>query len=302
MNIKDFLFPFPTLYKSIKKLNEKVEKLNQPENEKQRNYEYASNKENIDEKVFLESLKYTLETKKILEDKAKSTLIAITISSSLIVNLLKSLQDMKSNSILLLVLLVLVGFVSLLYMVIAGVLSLYSIGEVNTFAIMFPEDYLLHEKEKKTLMADNIEYNYLCNLKRNNFMSTSYRCMITSISLLVVIYIITVIDLGVGYNSNNEIQESNMEDEIIKSKISIISDEISNYSNNLVELRKYLADVIESEEVNEQKLIYIHASINYINKVIQENPNLETDEIKYLLINLEEQLEKVCYIRDGNED
>jgi hypothetical protein len=300
LNIKDFLFPFPTLYKSINRLNEKVKKLNQSESEKQRNYDYASNNENIEEKVLLESLKDTLETKRILEDKAKSTLIAVTITSSLIVNLLNSLHDMKSNSKLLLVLLAVVGFASLLYMVIAGVLSLYSIGEVNTYAKMFPEDYLLPEKEKRTLMADNVEYNYLYNLKRNNFMSTSYRCIITSISLLVFIYIITLIDLGVGYNSNNEVQESNIEGEVINSKITMLSDEISIYSKNIIELQKDLDDVIESEEVNEQKLNYIHASINDINKIIEENPNLETDEIKYLLINLEEQIERMCYVSDGN--
>jgi CHASE3 domain sensor protein len=83
MFFKDILlnivFPFPTLFKATKLINNKIEKLSKSTQEEPYTYEYASNNKSIDDKVLLDTLKDTIENKKILEDKAKSSLIAITI-------------------------------------------------------------------------------------------------------------------------------------------------------------------------------------------------------------------------------
>lgn len=176
-------------------------------------------------------------------------------------------------------------------MITAGVLSLYSIGEINTVATMYPEDNLLPEQEKKTQIADNIEHNYLNNLKRNNFMTTSYKCMISSISLLVVIFIIATIILGLGYKDKNVTQVSKDELEAINSKLSVMSGEISTGKQNIIEVQKEVNDIIESEKITREKLNSINTAVEDFNKIIKNNPSLVTDEIKDLLQDLEKHLE-----------
>lgn len=289
--VLNIVFPFPTLFKATKSINKKIEKLSKSSQEEPYTYEYASNNKSIEEKILLDTLKDTIENKKILEDKAKSTLIAITISSTLIINILKFLQDIDSNSLFLTLLLAIVGFLSLLYMITAGVLSLYSIGEINTVATMYPEDNLLPEQEKKTQIADNIEHNYLNNLKRNNFMTTSYKCMISSISLLVVIFIISTIILGLGYKDKNVTQVYKDELESINSKLSVMSGEISTGKQNIIEVQKEVNDIIESEKITRENLNSINTAVEDFNEIIKNNPSLVTDEIKDLLQDLEKHLE-----------
>ncbi|KAB3527201.1 hypothetical protein [Alkaliphilus serpentinus] len=292
--IKDILtiiiFPFPTLFKTTQAISEKIKKLINSSVEKPYSYEYASNNIRIDEKVLLDTLKDTIENKKILEDKAKSTLIAITISSSLIINILRYIQDMKDSAVILSIILAIVGFLSLLYMIVAGVLSLYSIGEINTVAIMYPEDYLLPQQGKNTQIADNIEHNYLHNLKRNNFMTTSYKCIITSISLLVVIFIIATVTLRIGHKKDDLTQEINRQIESINNKISTMSNEISEDKQNIIRIQQRIIYIIERIEITQQKLDNIKESIESINKIIADNPSMVSDEIEKLLFNLEKEL------------
>src|SRR5690606_3719665 len=201
----NIIFPFPKLLKASRTINKKIYRLNKSTEEDPYTYEYASNNLNIEDKVLLDTLNDTIEKKKTLEDKAKSTLIAITISTTLIANILKFLQDINGNPVFVMILLLTIGFLSLLYMVVAGLLSLYCISEVNSVAVMYPEDYLLSEEEKKTQIADNIEYNFLNNLKRNNLMATSYKCIIVSLLLLIVFFIISSITIGFGFNSQDDV-------------------------------------------------------------------------------------------------
>lgn len=287
----DIMFPFPTLLKATKTINEKIEKLDKSTEQKPYSYEYASNNKWINDKVLLDILKNTIENKKILEDKAKSSLIAVTISSTLIINILKFVQDTKDNSVFLTTLLAIVGFLSLLYMIIAGVLSLYSIGEINTVATMYPEDYLLPNQKKKTQIADNIEYNYLINLKRNNFMTTSYRCMISSISLLIAIFIISTLILGLGYKNTNVTQASQKELETINSKLSVLSDGVSNSKQSTLESQKEINNIIGNEKITQDKFNSINATIKNLNKDLIKNPRIDKNEINKLLQGLEKQLE-----------
>lgn len=303
----NIVFPFPSLCKATKAINRKIKKLSQSTQEETYNYEYASNKININDKVLLETLKDTIENKKILEDKAKSSLIAITISSTLIINIMKFVQEIKDNSFFKTIILAIVGFLSLLYMIIAGVLSLYSIGEINTVATMYPEDYLLPEQEKKTQIADNIEHNYLNNLKRNNFMTTSYKCMITSITLLIVVFIISTIIVWKDYDKKDEVQQFKKEVEIINSnieevqklatevesnsdEISILSNEVSADKQNIIDIQNKIMDIINDKENLTEKYNNIVISVEKINQIVANNPKVVTSEIQKLLLDLEEKM------------
>lgn len=193
MSIGNYIFPFFDLYKSSNKINEKLEKLNNPE---QYEFEYATTDPQIKREVLDKTLALTLDNKKQLEDKAKSSLVAITISAALIFNVMQMLKNLQnSTTVVISVILTIISGISLLYMVIAGVLSLYTLSEINRVSFLFPQDTLLSKSEQKEALAQSIEQNYLYNTKRNNFMCTSYKCIIISISLFVVIFAISLISM-----------------------------------------------------------------------------------------------------------
>jgi len=274
VKIMNYLFPFYNLNKSSKIINEKIKKLNE---EACYNYEFASNNEEVDEEILLNILRDTIENKKILEDKAKSTLIAITISSTLIINLLNFYQNIKDKFS---ILFALVGFACLLYMIIAGILSLYSIGEINTISIMFPEDYLLNSQDRRKQIADNIEYNYLNNLKRNNCMITSYNCMISSISLLLLIFIISIFVLGLEKKNNNEYQKFYDEIESIDNKIYVISDEISKINNDLIDVQQDISNFIKNEEIIKEQIKSVESNLNNATDAIFDLKNLLNKDLQ----------------------
>lgn len=284
---KDLIFPFSELYKSTKSINKKIDSLNNSNSEQPYSYEYASKNGKLKDQVLLDTLKETIESKKILEDKAKSSLIAITLSSTIIFNIVKFMQD-TNNSIPVLIILAIISFFSLIYMIIAGVLSLYSIGEINKVSIMFPEDYLLGIKEKKAQIADNIEYNYLNNLKRNNFMTVSYKCMITSISFLIVIFIVSTVISFQGHKSKDELQVLKNEIEAINDKISTINLESTNDRQSIMNIQQTLLKVTNDNVSYENKLKDIGLLIEEINRKIENNQNECSKDIREIILELKE--------------
>lgn len=288
----DFLFPFSDLTKKTISINKKIDKLSNPERVEAYNYEYANDDEKIEDKILLDILKETIENKKILEDKAKSTLIAITISSTLIFNIIKFMQDSK-NSIIALIVLAFFSFLSLIYMVVAGVLSLYSIGEINKVSIMFPDDYLKDKKDKNVQIAENIEYNYLHNLKRNNYMTVSYKCIITSISFLVLIFIVSTVISFQGHIKKNEIESINSEILVLKNDISSVSR--GNYvdKQEIIDIQQNLLNITNDNDKVEKKLNTICMSIEDINNIISRNPDKYSDDIKIILLDLEKKINKL---------
>lgn len=175
-------------------------------------------------------------------------------------------------------------------MVVAGLLSLYCISEVNSVAVMYPEDYLLPEEEKKTQIADNIEYNFLNNLKRNNLMATSYKCIIVSLLLLIVFFIISSITIGFGFNSQDDVSVFKNELEVINNRISALEDEVSTDKQYMISIQKDIEDIIESENITRENLIIISKTLSRINEIIEDEPNSISEEVINLLLDLENQL------------
>ena len=271
MILWDYIFPFPALYKSSKIINKKICNLGKSNEEKPYFYEYASINDKINTDVLLNILKDTIDNKKILEGKAKSTLIAITISSTLIVNILNFVKDVKNNFGFLSILLAITGILCVSYMLIAGVLSLYSISEINTVATMFPEDYLLFDKKMKIQIADNIEYNYLNNLKRNNFMTTSYKCMISSLALLLIIFI-TLTFSFVLENDYKIVNQDLYKDITYNEKvISKILEEIEKNNQSQITLQQGIESFLENNKDINDRIDDIKKAIDNIYIILKEN-------------------------------
>ena len=282
--IRDFLFPFLSLYKSTRITNNKIDSLLNSKPDRPYSYEYASTNENLEDRILIETLRETIENKKILEDKAKSSLIAITISQHLFLILLNLYRFSQFYSSL--VALAFISFFSLTYMVMAGILSLYSIGEINKVSTMLPEDYLLEKKERNIQIADNIEYNYLNNLKRNNLMSTSYKCMITSISLLLLIFLISTAISLQAHTKKEELQTMNNEINKIGSQISNVSKHNSDNRQVIVDIQRNIMKSINYSRNLEENLRATNLLIKDMNKKLDQN----ADGIKKLLMELEKEV------------
>ncbi len=232
-----YLFPFYELYRSSKKINQKIQSLTTAPEKYE--FEYATTEPTVDKDILAETLSKTMGNKKELEDKAKSSLIAITISSALIFNIMKMLQDMPTESTAISVILAVISCISLSYMVSAGILSLYTLSEINKVCFPFPEDYLMDEQEQKEGLAQAIEENYLYNVKRNNFMNTSYRCIIVSITLFVLIFIVS--SLSTLTMENDNVLDDNLT--TIENRLMIVEEQANSLANADEDLHKQIVEI-----------------------------------------------------------
>lgn len=200
MGFCDNIFPFVSLAKANKCMKSKLERLNRDPNAY--TFEYAT-REEVANSVLKDTLQSTLNAKKELEDKAKTSLVAITISAALIFNVIKLINDMFALSPLVAQITLLISFLSLSYMVVAGVLSLYMLSEKNRIYTPFPRDSLLSERDQQLKLSVCIEKNYITNVERNNLMNTSYKSITISIVLIVIIFLFSSIAV-VSLSARNE--------------------------------------------------------------------------------------------------
>ena len=160
-------------------------------------------------------------------------------------------------------------------MVLAGVLSLYSLSDINEVSFPFPEDYLLDEEEQKEVLAQSIESNYLHNMRRNNYMCTSYRCIVVSIALFVVIFFVSSVSMIANNNKSNNTENSLA---IIEEKLVIIEgittsmtqiDEgaqevLLSIKDEVAALSSRIIEVEQNRNDNKDKLDYIIEKLDRI--------------------------------------
>ena len=266
MKIFSLLFPFYQLHNSTQEINKKIEKLmKSPETY---NFEYAPINPAIKKDVLKETLNSVLSNKQELENKAKSSLIAITISSALIFSIVQLLQNTENQPIAIMIALTIISSLSLLYMVIAGILSLYTLSEINKVCFPFPEDGLLDNKDQKEGLAQDIEGNYLYNMKRNNYMNTSYKCIVVSITLLVVIFLISSISIIFNrINDDNAINALNGKVTTIEEQT---KDSIITVEKRLNALENHLINVDNENSIQNDKYNSIKIEVDALREGIND--------------------------------
>lgn len=266
---------FPQLYiiYTNKKVDLKIKKMNENA-EYQFTYMRGYKKITIEQNK--EFLKNTMEVKRILEDKAKSVLFAVTLSVSLITGFSNSLKFGNNGISTLEFLILLLSIFVMFYLISAGILSLYSLGSVNTFSNYYAEDLALDDCGLKEIIAFSAEYNSKVNIKRNNIMNASYKCIINALLLLFLTFIIQISIPGENIDSYlNQIIK--IEDELNYLENQFNSELSSSY-NELLKLRNQVK-IIKSEIDKNYKLNEKYIT-NEINKI-----ELELDKVNELLIN-----------------
>ncbi|MDU3602674.1 MAG: hypothetical protein E7F91_00580 [Veillonella sp.] len=153
--------------------------------------EKVDNPENISTEVLKELYEQTFNIKNKLEDKAKSNIIGITISVSLIVGSIKLISFLPAGVGRVSIAVLLVIGVS--YMILSGWLAIYMLIEEN-------ETYIIKITslgEGETVLREDysqcIEQNQSKNLIRNNYLFASYACIRNSLISLFIMFLIIIV-------------------------------------------------------------------------------------------------------------
>jgi hypothetical protein len=125
-----------------------------------------------------------------LENKARISLMGITIAISIITGLATSLFSLSSGhfSFIMKLPIVILSVLSVGYMSMAGWAALKVLGEVNEVDQLSPEDIKLPEREKLKRIAIYTERNTNRNLMRNNLVYVSYQSILYAVILLTLAF------------------------------------------------------------------------------------------------------------------
>jgi len=178
------LFPLIELRKANKLVEVKIEKLKKGE----KNFSYMAGYESLaisEAEVFLTK---TFEARKTLEDKAKTNILGVTISVSLIIGLSQVFHNNFPSNSLLRYVTVLLAFYSVTSIILSTILSLKILGKFNIVYDLSPTDKsLASDSEKLDAIAVNAELNMYYNLKRNSYLYSSYILIIHFLIILSIL-------------------------------------------------------------------------------------------------------------------
>ncbi len=198
MNIAYVIFPFIENYIANKEVRKKRDK-----------YSDRLNKINNSDSITIEVLKQkygdSLFVKDKLEDKAKSNVVAITISITLILGASSLLNSVYSKfSFACMRWIVFAIFITaLVYIIIAGILSIRVIINENMISTVMLNKHALDEKHLRQEYDKCTESNEYQNIIRNNGVYSSYGCMRNALVCLFIIAVLAVIPYATKQNAQS---------------------------------------------------------------------------------------------------
>jgi len=235
------IFPFIDNMEKNKKIKSKLDKLESRKVDLE--YMKGYNALSIDQlKDFYND---TFDIKSKLEDKAKLNTVGLTISVSLILGLsdliIKVNEKIGVNWITKII--IILSILSFLYMVAAALSSMAVLIKKNSVDKIKPED-LLSEEELKESYALNTEKNINRNIIRNNYIYTSYECIINSLICLFIIFLLSILSINY-YQLNHLSSSANNSDMCINYKIIYTENStIECHKINIDILKKMVTDII----------------------------------------------------------
>ena len=205
------IFPIAGNNRDNKKLREKLNNCNKKDEDIYIDtpLSLANNPEAITDKKLEEQYKEALSVKDKYEDKAKATIVCVTISISLILgasNLLNTLSSRFGGSFIQWICYILFLYAVLL-MIIAGIMDikvLVAENIVHTVPLDTPDE------DKRSVYDLYTWKNWAQNLIRNNNVFSAYECIRNALISLFLIMAITVIPIN--YSSKTDAFLSNAND------------------------------------------------------------------------------------------
>lgn len=186
MNLIYLVLPFLDNYHKNKKVRAKREEFSNQLSQ-------IKNSDSISTDVLEKQYSDTILVKDKLEDKAKSNIIAITVSITLILGASSLLNGIYSKYPYVIVYWIsfILFVLALIYMIIAGVLSIRVLMNENTIYTVSLKDYI-NEKDLRQEYDTCTVANINQNLIRNNGVNTSYECIRNALICLFIIVVMVV--------------------------------------------------------------------------------------------------------------
>ena len=162
----------------------------------------------IDISLLAKELENNISSKSILEDKLKQNIASITIASTLIVGLLailgSSYPHLKIGYLSWVI--YALSFFTLLYMTIAGYISISTLAAENIIHRPLIEDSSLSEHDLKSKYYLSNKLNIDLNIKRNNYLYASYICIRNALILLIILFGIIAFPINsISYTEKNKV-------------------------------------------------------------------------------------------------
>ena len=141
-----------------------------------------------------EEYERALKIKDKLEDKAKSTIFAITIATTLIMGSSNIINELSKNTLnnIISIFASAIFILTVVYMIVAGKLSLELLMEKNIF-------YYVSAQQKKKQKDIKIEYynsnqcNNSYNIIRNNLINSAFKCIRNAMVCLFIVFITLIL-------------------------------------------------------------------------------------------------------------
>lgn len=197
--ILDLVFPIVSNCRDNAKLREKI----CPKNETGQDIDpesilsYIENSDRIDLNILKGQYDETFKIKEKIEDKAKTNIIGISISITLIMGasgILSVLNNKYSIPVVSWVAFVLI-VASIIYMLAAGILVIRLLTNENEVYIVTLGELASGGETLRDQYGKRISQNRNKNLIRNNYLFTSYECIRNSLICLFVILVLITIPL-----------------------------------------------------------------------------------------------------------
>lgn len=210
----DLVFPMISNCQANANLREKIH----PKDENGQDIEpesilsYIENSDRINLDILKSQYDETFKTKEKIEDKAKTNIIGISISITLIMGasgILSVLNNKYLSPAVSWVAFVLI-VASIIYMLTAGILIIRLLTNENVVYMVTLSELASGEEILRDQYGKRISQNQNKNVIRNNYLFTSYECIRNSLVCLFVILILTTIpiDLKSDDISDNALYQS----------------------------------------------------------------------------------------------
>lgn len=198
--IFDLLFPMLANIKDNKKVRDELSPVdeNGAKQEPEGVLCYVENSDEIGTETLKRQYENTIKTKEKLEDKAKSNVIGVTISITLIMgasNVLKVISEKYSIPFFSWLAFALFT-VAVAYMIIGGILAVKVLINENHVYIIPLGKFGANETELRTAYDINTAQNIRKNLIRNNYIYTSYECIRNALVCLFFVLVLSALPLN----------------------------------------------------------------------------------------------------------
>lgn len=221
------------------------------------NFEYIKFNKDTKLKHLKEAYDSSVLRMKQFEEKAKTNIIAISISVTITIGLINPISNIyeKYNNIYFGFFLFIISIFIVMFMLYGGIISLKVLMDKNIVYKIGLTELSEDEKSLKNIYGMYGELNEINNTIRNNYINTSYKCMRNALILLSLIFFIGIIP--VKLNSEDQTNKNIMELKEKNSKNEMLIKEQGNRLNNIeksnLELQLKLKELEEKLNADNKK-------------------------------------------------